>query len=105
MKRVFLCAYERRNLGDDLFIQTIVRRYPRVRFCMKTDISNRETFRDLDNLVIPEQNGRLHRILGRIHPGLSNRYGSRWEITATPWSTSAALFLWSIPPRPSLWTG
>lgn len=79
MKRVFLCAYERRNLGDDLFIQTIVRRYPRVRFCMKTDISNRETFRDLDNLVIPEQNGRLHRILGRIHPGLSNRYGSRWE--------------------------
>ena len=32
MNSVFLYAYDRQNLGDDLFVHTITKRYPDVQF-------------------------------------------------------------------------
>ena len=52
MKKLFLYAYDHINLGDDLFIETIVRRYPHVKFYFWTDAKNKEVFKDLKNLKI-----------------------------------------------------
>lgn len=32
MKKVFLMAYARKNLGDDIFIKMLLEKYPRNRF-------------------------------------------------------------------------
>ena len=50
MKKLFLYAYDRRNLGDDLFVHIITKRYPDVKFYMWSDKMNRETFACIDFL-------------------------------------------------------
>lgn len=79
MKKVFLYAYDRRNLGDDLFVHTIAKRYPHVKFYMWSDPKNRETFRCLPNVKILERDGGMVRFLSRIRPSLSVRYRNWWE--------------------------
>ena len=49
MKKAFLYAYDRQNLGDDLFVHTITGRYPNTQFYMWSDRKNRETFSFLPN--------------------------------------------------------
>lgn len=71
MKKVFLYAYDRQNLGDDLFVHTITKRYPRVRFYIWTDKKNRETFRCLPNLKVVDGNSRFVRFLGWLRPSLA----------------------------------
>lgn len=74
MKKVFLYAYDRQNLGDDLFVHTITKRYPHVRFYIWTDKANRETFRCLPNLKVVDGNSRFVRFLRWLRPSLSVRY-------------------------------
>lgn len=74
MKKAFLYAYDRQNLGDDLFVHTIAKRYPHVKFYMWSDPQNRETFQCLPNLKILDRHGALVRFLNRIRPSLSSRY-------------------------------
>ena len=38
-KRIFVLAYARKNLGDDLFIQMILKKYPKYDFYMKVQVS------------------------------------------------------------------
>lgn len=79
MKKAFLYAYDRQNLGDDLFVHTIAKRYPHVKFYMWSDPKNRETFRCLPNVKILERDGGMVRFLSRIRPSLSVRYRNWWE--------------------------
>ena len=79
MKRVFLYAYDKRNLGDDLFIQTLVTRYPQVQFYIRTDPENRESFQGLPNLRVLERSSAMGRWLGKIRPSFESRYETRWE--------------------------
>lgn len=74
MKKVFLYAYDKQNLGDDLFVHAITRRYPDVQFYMWTDRKNRETFACLPNLRIIDKDSRFVRLLHRIRPSLVARY-------------------------------
>ena len=74
MKKLFLYAYDHINLGDDLFIETIVRRYPHVKFYFWTDAKNKEVFKDLKNLKIIDQNAAKIRFLGKLRPSLVARY-------------------------------
>ena len=74
MKKIFLYAYDRRNLGDDLFVHTIANRYPDVLFYMWSDIKNRETFSCLSNLKIVDPNSRFVRALRKLRPSLAARY-------------------------------
>lgn len=74
MEKVFLYAYDRQNLGDDLFVHTIVKRYPHVKFYMWSDPKNRETFRSLPNLKVLQKEGGMKRFLERIRPSLAARY-------------------------------
>lgn len=79
MKKVFLYAYDRQNLGDDLFVHTITKRYPHVKFYMWSDRKNRENFRCLPNLRILEKQGAVVRLLDRIRPSFVARYRHWWE--------------------------
>ncbi len=76
--KAFLYAYDRRNLGDDLFVVSLVNRYPRVKFTMWSDTENRAVFSDLPNLRILDANGRFQHLLSKIRPS----FGARW--TALP---------------------
>lgn len=74
MKRVFLYAYDKVNLGDDLFIRTIVNRYPNVQFYIWTDRGNRTTFRDLASLKVIDKNGCVVRLLSKLRGSFPGRY-------------------------------
>lgn len=74
MKKSFLYAYDRQNLGDDLFIHTITKRYPDVKFYMWSSAENRKTFACLPNLKVIDHDSRLVRFLHALRPSLVSRY-------------------------------
>ena len=78
MKKVFLYAYDRRNLGDDLFVQTITQRYPDVQFYMWSDKKNRRTYGHLRNLKVIDKDSLVVRVLNRLRPSLVVRYKNAW---------------------------
>lgn len=73
-KRCFLYAYDKQNLGDDLFVHTICKRYPNVQFYMWSNIENRKTFCELHNLCVVNQNSLLVYGLKKIRDSLVPRY-------------------------------
>lgn len=74
MKRVFLYAYDRQNLGDDLFVHTIKKRYPDVQFYLWTGAENRKTFAALPNLKVIDKDSRFVHLLQKLRPSLVPRY-------------------------------
>lgn len=50
MKKVFIIAYSCLNLGDDLFIRTLVRRYPQTEFWLYTGLRYKVPFASEPNL-------------------------------------------------------
>lgn len=74
MKRVFLYAYDKQNLGDDLFVYTITKRYPDVRFYMWSDKVNQTIFQSLHNLKVVDRDSAFVRLLKRIRPSFVARY-------------------------------
>ncbi len=79
MKKSFLYAYDRQNLGDDLFVHTIARRYPETQFYMWSSRENRKTFACLPNLKVIDKDSRFVRLLHRLRPSLVSRYKGRLE--------------------------
>lgn len=73
-KKAFLYAYDKVNLGDDLFIRTIVNRYPHVHFFMWSDARNKMIFSDLKNLTVIDQKAGKFKKLAKIRPSLVTRY-------------------------------
>lgn len=71
MKKVFLYAYDHINLGDDLFIHTIVKRYPKVKFYLWSDEKNKITFKELSNLSVINKESKLFKILDKIKDSAS----------------------------------
>ncbi len=76
MKKAFLYAYDRQNLGDDLFVRAIAQRYPHVQFYMWSDVKNRRVFADVPNLKIIDPDSRLVHLLYKLRPSLVARYRS-----------------------------
>lgn len=74
MKKVFLYAYDKQNLGDDLFVHTITKRYPKAKFYLWSDKQNQSVFRCLPNLKVLDQSSRFIRFLDRLRPSLAARY-------------------------------
>lgn len=79
MKKVFLYAYDHVNLGDDLFIETIVKRYPNVMFYLWSRKENEKVFQGLNNLKIIDENVGMLKKMGSIHPGFVRRYKSNLQ--------------------------
>ena len=69
MKKVFLYAYDCQNLGDDLFVHAIAKRYPGVKFFIWSDAMNVETFRQIPNLKVINDDSKYVRCLKRIRHG------------------------------------
>lgn len=59
MKKVFVHAYLSYNLGDDLMVRILCRRYPHVRFSVIADERYREIYQDIPNLKVFLYNGKL----------------------------------------------
>lgn len=76
MKKIFLYAYDKQNLGDDLFIKTITSRYPKAKFYLWSSKQNRDNFKTIKNLKVIDENGKLVRFLQKIRPSLVSRYKS-----------------------------
>ena len=74
MKCIFLYAYDRQNLGDDLFVHTITRRYPDVQFYMWSGRENRKTFQALPNLKVVDRDSALVHALDWLRPSFVSRY-------------------------------
>ena len=74
MKRVFLYAYDKVNLGDDLFVRTITERYPGTKFYLWSDAINRNNFADVDNVIVFNQQSGLLRATSKIWPSFPSRY-------------------------------
>lgn len=74
MKKIFLYAYDRQNLGDDLFVHTIANRYPNAKIYMWSDAENKNTFKSLENLKVIDRDSRFVRFLNKIRPSLVARY-------------------------------
>lgn len=79
MKKIFLYAYDRINLGDDLFIRTICSRYPNVKFYLWSKAYNRKVFNDVKNLKVLDQESKYLNTLTKIRPSLFSRYKSKME--------------------------
>ena len=56
MKRVMIHAYLAGNLGDDLFVVMLCRRYPNIKFHILADESYKQKFQDLKNCRIFSEN-------------------------------------------------
>lgn len=78
MKSVVLYAYDKVNLGDDLFLHTITKRYPSVHFFLWSDKKNKRTFATLENLTVIDSESRLVRFLNQIRPSIVSRY-KNWQ--------------------------
>lgn len=78
MKKVFLFAYDHINVGDDLFIYTITRRYPNVQFYLWSLSKNKITFRSLKNLKIISQDTGIISLLQKVRPSFVARYKDWW---------------------------
>lgn len=74
VKKIFLYAYDKVNLGDDLFIVNLVNRYPNIRFYMLSDKVNKKNFSDLRNLKIVNTNNILLKKIKSIWNGGYSRY-------------------------------
>ena len=63
MKKMFIRAYCQSNLGDDLFVLQLARRYPGTRFYLYALGENQNAFRDQPNLILPGTWDRIRRKL------------------------------------------
>ena len=74
MKKLFLYAYDRRNLGDDLFVEHITRRYPDAQFYIWSGVENEATYGSIPNLKRVGPDSRVVRLLRKLRPSLVARY-------------------------------
>lgn len=79
MKKIFLYAYDKQNLGDDLFVHTITKRYPGAQFYMWSDRDNRRVYQALPNLKVLDKDGLWVHFLQKLRPSLVSRYRSWLE--------------------------
>lgn len=74
VKKIFLYAYDRINLGDDLFVHTIANRYPNAKFYLWSNKNNIKTFSALKNLRVLPQDCGIANFLKNIRLSLFSKY-------------------------------
>lgn len=80
MKKVFVHAYLSYNLGDDLMVWLLCRRYPQVQFSVIADENYRDVFRDVSNLQVCPYNGRRARFWNKVWKMLKNTNNGFWKM-------------------------
>ena len=79
MKKLFLYAYDRRNFGDDLFVEHIACRYPKAQLYIWSGAENEAVYGRIPNLKRIDPDSRVVRLLRKIRPSLVARYRSWLE--------------------------
>lgn len=74
MKKLFLYAYDRRNLGDDLFVEYIAGRYPDAKLYIWSGAENEATYGSIPNLKRIDPDSWAVRLLRKLRPSLVARY-------------------------------
>lgn len=77
MKKVFIHAYDKVNLGDDLFIRHLTARYPGVEFCLYSDKKNIANFQDVDNLRVFDRDAWIFKLFASKRDSASARFERR----------------------------
>lgn len=80
MKRIMIYAYTAHNLGDDLFIYILCRRYPETAFFLYAPKGYKQTFQGLTNLTIIPSDSPLHKINRFVLKHLDKPYYLREKI-------------------------
>ncbi len=65
MKKIFIDAYTKMNLGDDMFLLSLVRRYPNTQFFVKAEEKHAAAYSDEKNLTVLEAR-KKNRILKQL---------------------------------------
>lgn len=79
MKKVFLYAYDKVNLGDDLFVHTIARRYPEIEFYIWTEQYNKVTFKETSNINVLDKNSWYVRFMKKVWKSFGFWYKTSYE--------------------------
>ena len=66
MKKMFIRAYCQSNLGDDLFVLQLARRYPDTQFYLYALGENQNAFRNQPNLILPGTWDRIRFLIDAI---------------------------------------
>ena len=74
MKKLFLYAYDRRNLGDDLFVEYVAGRYPDAKLYIWSGAENEAAYGSIPNLRRIDPDSRVVRLLRKLRPSLVARY-------------------------------
>ena len=73
-KRIYVWAYFQQNLGDDMFVQTLVRRYPGHLFYIAANPDNVRFLKNEPNVkIMPRAQFTLCRLAGKISPSLPRK--------------------------------
>lgn len=73
LKKVFIFAYKEMNLGDDLFILHLVKRYPETRFIMIANKEYHAKWKSITNLKVYDKYSIVHKCLQKF------RLYEKWE--------------------------
>lgn len=74
MKKAFLYAYDKVNLGDDLFVRMIANRYPHVQFYLWSNKINKMVFKENKNIKVINKDSLYLKVLQKIRPSFIARY-------------------------------
>lgn len=74
MKKVFIYAYTKENLGDDLFVKVLCERYPHVQFKIVCDYRVHRAFNGIENLRVYRTTSKIDSFFSKI--GLNIGYNN-----------------------------
>lgn len=80
MKQVMIYAYTANNLGDDLFIYILCKRYPNTKFFLYAPSSYYTTFKDMPNVLIINNEHLLLKISNQIFKVIRKPYFYREKV-------------------------
>ena len=66
MKKVYVSAYLKKNLGDDLFVKILCDRYKSTKFYILADKSYKEVFKDTNNICVINNKNIIIRLLNKM---------------------------------------
>lgn len=71
MKKIYIYAYNRTNLGDDIFVKILCNRYPNTKFVMQCQIKHSKAFSQIVNLKVVAKVPYIDTVLKKIGTNLS----------------------------------
>ena len=88
MKNILLLAYTNFNFGDDMFIYTLCKKFPKYQFVLHASKEYKNTFSQLSNLTITDNN-----LLEKIYNIILGRFPSLYRYNINTIRYSAVVYV------------